>query len=500
MEAMRKTISMAHVEALDARGLDPDLAVKMGLWTQPAKSAGGDDALVFPFFREGRIVNQKYRTRIAPGDKGRLWQDAGGVQCFWNEDILRDDTILHLPVVITEGEPDAITAIQCGFIRAVSVPAGAPDQSVPVEHEGAKYDFLTQARDLLRIERAPEIILAVDNDEKGAFLLHDLSVRLGRFRCKFVTYPRDPQNRNRRLKDLNEVLMAYGEKGVIETLKRAQWMKVEGIFRMSELPPVPPVQTYDIDFEHLRDNYRVRLGDFCVVTGIPSHGKTSFVNDLCCRIVRRHNLGVAFASFEQSPQRDHRRNLRTWFNAKPVMAQSEFELADADKWIDANFSFIYPSEDDDVTLDWVLDRCEATVVQHGSKVIVIDPWNEMDHLRAHGESLTEYVGRAIKAFKRFAKKFNIHLIVVAHPAKMQKDKDGQYSIPTLYDISDSANWYNKADVGIVVHNMGTHSLIRVAKSRYHDDIGKPGEVNATFFPDRRRFSIWTEGDTDGAQN
>lgn len=486
------TISMAHATALDElRGLDPELAVKLGLHTKPAPVAGGDDALVIPFFREGRLVNRKYRTGVAPGDKGRLWQDAGGVQCFWNEDVLRDDTLLKQPLVITEGEFDAIAALQSGYLRAVSVPAGAPDQPVPLEHEGAKYDFLHQARSLLGVDRCPEIILAVDGDEKGSYLLQDLSVRLGRFRCKFVTYPRRPDG-NGRCKDLNEVLLAYGPKGVVATLARAQWLKVDGIFRMSELPPVPPTTSYDIDFPRLRDNLRVRLGDFWVVTGIPSMGKTTWVNDLCCRLAARHGLGIAFASFEQSPQKDHKRNLRTWRMQKPVHIANDAELAAADGWIDDNFSFIYPSEDEDVTLEWVLDRCEAAVVQHGVKVVVIDPWNEMDHSRAQGESLTEYTGRAIKAFKRFAKKFQVLMIVVAHPAKMQKDKDGKYSVPTLYDISDSAHWYNKCDAGIVVHRFETHSAIRVSKSRYHDEIGKPGEVSATYVPETRRFTIWED--------
>lgn len=489
---MPETLSMAHVEALDARGLDPELAAKLGLWTLPAKNAGGDDALVIPFFRDGRLVNRKYRTSIRPGDKGKLWQDSGGMQCFWNEDALRDNTMLKAPLVITEGEFDAMSALQCGFLRTVSVPAGAPDQPVPLDHEGPKYAFLDMARPWLGVDRCPEIILAVDGDEKGNYLLHDLSVRLGRFRCKFVTYPRRKDGSGR-CKDLNEVLMQYGPKGVTETLARAQWLKVDGIFRMSELPPVPPVQSYDIDFNRLRENLRVRLGDFWVVTGIPSMGKTTFVNDLCCRLANRHGLGIAFASFEQSPQKDHLRNLRTWHAQKPVHMQMPEETKAADAWIDRHFSFIYPSEDDDVTLEWVLDRCEAAVVQHGVKVVVIDPWNEMDHSRAHGESLTEYTGRAIKAFKRFAKKFQILMVVVAHPAKLQKDKDGQYAVPTLYDISDSAHWFNKADAGIVVHRHDAGSIIRVAKSRYHDDIGKPGEVQATYAPETRRFTIWEDG-------
>ena len=495
---MPATLSMAHVQALDARGLDPELAAKKGLWTLPAKSAGGDDALVIPFHRDGQVVNQKYRTNVNPGDKGKLWQDKGGVQCFWNEDALRDNTLLKMPLVITEGEFDAMSALQCGFLRTVSVPAGAPDQPVPLDHDGAKYAFLDMARPWLGVDRAPEIILAVDGDEKGSFLLQDLSVRLGRFRCKFVTYPRRPDGSGKRCKDLNEVLMAYGLKGVTETLARAQWLKVDGIFRMSELPPVPPSQMFDIGFTRLRDNLRVRLGDFWVVTGIPSMGKTTWVNDLCCRLASNHGLGIAFASFEQSPQKDHLRNLRTWHAQRLTHLQMPEETAAADKWIDQCFSFIYPSEDDDVSLEWVLDRCEAAVVQHGVKVVVIDPWNEMDHARAQGESLTEYTGRAIKAFKRFAKKFQVLLIVVAHPAKMQRDKDGLYAVPTLYDISDSAHWYNKADAGIVVHRFETHSIVRVSKSRYHDEIGKPGEVSATYSPETRRFTIW-EDVPDGAQ-
>lgn len=490
---MPETLSMAHVEALDARGLDPELAVKLGLRTLPAKNAGGDPALVIPFLRDGQPVNRKYRTGIAPGEKGKLWQDKGGVQCFWNEDVLRDDTLLKMPLVITEGEFDAMSALQCGFLRTVSVPAGAPDSPVPLEHEGPKYAFLEMSRSWLGVERCPEIIIAADGDEKGSYLLHDLSVRLGRFRCKFVTYPRHPKDHSRRLKDLNEVLMSYGPKGVTETLNRAQWMKVDGIFRMSELPPMPPVQSFDIDFPKLRNHLRVRLGDFWVVTGIPSMGKTTWVNDLCCRLVSRHSLGIAFASFEQSPQKDHKRNLRTWHARKLVVAQTPEETVAADGWIDQNFSFIYPNEDADVTLEWVLDRCEAAVVQHGAKVVVIDPWNEMDHARAHGESLTEYTGRAIKAFKRFAKKFQVLLIVVAHPSKQQKDKDGLYSVPTLYDISDSAHWFNKADVGIVVHRTEAGSIIRVSKSRYHDEIGTPGEVEATYEPFTRRFTIWEDG-------
>jgi len=148
-----------------------------------------------------------------------------------------------------------------------------------------------------------------------------------------------------------------------------------------------------------------------------------------------------------------------------------------------------PNEDEDVTLEWMLDKAEAAVIQHGCKVIVIDPWNEMDHARSREESLTEYTGRAIKALRRFARKLMVHVVIVAHPAKQQKDDKGDYRVPTLYDISDSAHWYNKADIGVVVHRYPDFTLIRVAKSRYHDLIGTPGDEEADFVFEQRRFNI-----------
>jgi twinkle protein len=479
------TLNLRHAAWLEARGIDPELASKLGLHSE---SSGGGDALAIPFFREGVVVNRKRRTTGA--DK-RFWQDKGAIKCAWNEDVLRDETLVEQPLIITEGELDAIAAIQSGFGRVISVPDGAPAKKIE-DNDSDKYNWLDPIKPLLSIDRAREIILAVDGDDAGANLLHDLSLRLGKHRCKFVTYPKNPDDPTRRLKDLNEVLAIFGARGVVETLNRAQWMKVSGIYRMSELPPVPDAKVFDIGIEKLRDHYRVRLGDFAVFTGIPSHGKSSFVNDLCCRLVQNHNLNVAFASFEQAPQRDHRRNLRTWKLGKPAQYAEPAQLAEVDRWIDKHFSFLVPDDDADVDLDWVLDRCEAACTQFAARVIVIDPWNEMDHARAPGESLTEYTGRAIKTFKRFAKKTNTHLIVVAHPSKQAKDENGNYRIPTLYDISDSAHWYNKADVGIVVHRESPQSsIIRVSKSRYHDEIGTPGEVRAEFHFEKRRFEVFT---------
>jgi twinkle protein len=434
------------------------------------------------------------------------------VKLAFNEDCLRDQALYGQALIITEGELDALAAIQAGFAKTISVPDGAPppgERSAEDLEGSKKYDWVFDQIGLFHKDQVPEIIIAADGDANGAAMLQDLSVIFGRYRCKFLTYPKARKDRGReRCKDLNEVLEDYGAKGVVETIGRAQWLQVDGVYRMSELPPLPVQVIYEPaqpQYRLLRDNLRIRLGDFSVITGTPGFGKSTFANDLFCGIVDHYDVTIAWASFEQEPQRDHRRALRSWYGAwedprmspdptdqsrrgKPSHQMTDSEIAEADRWIDAKHLFIVPSEEEDATLDWVLERMELAVSRHNAKIVVIDPWNELEHCRRPGESETEYIGRAIRALKRFAKAFQVHVCVVAHPTKSVKGADGNYVMPTLYDISGSANWYNKCEIGIIIHREDEdHTLIKVQKSRYHDTIGRPGVVKAHYSKDERRF-------------
>lgn len=338
-------------------------------------------------------------------------------------------------------------------------------------------------------ENVPEIILATDNDENGAALLQDLSVIYGRDRCKFLTYPKAKKDRGReRCKDLNEVLEDWGAKGVVETVGRAQWLRVNGVYRMGELPPLPPSVIYEPRHRLFAENFKVRLGDFSVITGTPGFGKTSFANDVFCGIAADHGLTIAWASFEQEPQRDHRRNLRSWFCGQPEWQLDRQQLEAADRWIEAQHVFLVPTEEEDANLDWLLEKMALAATRYGARIFIIDPWNEIEHARERTETETEYIGRAIRALKRFAKAFKVHICVVAHPTKSAKDADGNYKMPTLYDIAGSANFYNKADLGVIVHRENEDdTLIKVQKSRYHEIIGRPGEVRMQYSKDEKKF-------------
>jgi twinkle protein len=471
-----KELSDRHIAAIEGRGLDPELLLKLGVG---ASVKLGGEAIGIPFIDGGKIVALKHRTLGA--DK-RFTQDVGGKQVLYNVDCLLDPTLKDQALIITEGELDCLAAIQAGFPKAVSVPSGAPSTQSDGER---KYAFLDSA--MSQLANCKEIILATDDDDPGRILREDLSIRLGSAKCKWIRYPKE-------CKDFNDALRKWGARGVVESVRTAKWMHIGGYFEMSELPELPENPAFDTGIVGLGEHYKLRLGDFCVVTGIPGHGKSSFINEVCGRMAAKYGWRTVFASFEQIPQKDHKRALRSFYSEKLEKMMSRQETADADAWIEKNFGFIYPEADDDdtdVDLKYLLETLSQAVLRKEAKIAVIDPWNEMDHIRGRDETMSEYVGHSIKTLKRWARKYRVHLIVAAHPAKMQRNKDGTIPIPGLYDISDSAHWANKPDVGIVIHreNLADNlTKIRILKSRYAD-IGRPGEIQGAWDVARTRYTI-----------
>lgn len=472
-----------HVKQLEARGLDPELAARLG-WESNIRLGG--DWISIPYVRRGVVVNHKHRTLAGAKE---FTQDANAVKCLWNLDVLADKTLDAHAVVLTEGEMDALAAIQCGFPRTVSVPDGAPAEPLGGA-DGPKYAYLEEA--MGRLKEAT-IILAVDNDKAGANLFHDLLLRFGRARCKFVTYPFRRTSPGERCKDLNEVLQNWGSKGVVQTLANAQWTALGGVYRMSDLPMLPEVPVMELGYgKPLDDLVKARRGDFWVVSGAPGHGKTALVTDAICRLADRYKLRIAWASFENIPQQDLRRQLRKWHIGKQRLDLSgelyglwhSEEVQAADAWIDQHFRFMVPQEDEDVTLTWLIERVEAAVVRDGCDGVIIDPWNEVE-IEATDLTLTQYVGAAIKAMKRVARKLQVLWIVVAHPAKMKKGDPID-----LYAIADSAHWFNKCDIGLLVTRASDDgdAELRCAKAKY-EEIGRRGSVKIRLNPETRRFYV-----------
>jgi twinkle protein len=393
------------------------------------------------------VVNHKYRLT----SEKRHQMDTGGKLTLWNHDCLLQDS--NKPVVICEGEWDALTAIGLGY-RAVSVPNGASGG------EG-KLSYLWEARDLLN--RVETFILATDNDEAGLKLRANLVAHLGADRCKFVDY--GPE-----CKDLNETLLGYGADYARLVLDNAKPMPVKGLYTIDDFPERPELTAWGTGIEPLNDkgdSSRPALyivpGTLTVFTGHANMGKTTVMDSVIAHLLKT-GVPTLVASFETDVKPILRDGIRA---AMLGCGQHELKTADTracDALIRERLRIITQSvdEDQEMDLDYFLDLCRVSVQRDGTRVIILDPWNELEHKMRPHEPETVYIGRALRAIKRFAKVHDVAFWIVAHPTK---PFEGKVRMPRLLDISGSANWANKADFGLSYHRGENDADLCVTKVR-----------------------------------
>lgn len=468
---------------LENRGLSLELLANLGWRSTKNANAGNGWQIEIPYMVDGKEVNCK--TRTLTGEK-KFFQRAGAQKVFYNHDAIKswqESASDQWPLLICEGEMDAVTAMQCGYL-AVSVPDGAPAKPV-TENDDGQGDRRESSKKYSYMQNFPKtgnVIICADGDDAGANLLRDLADIIGKPRCKWISYPRG-------CKDLNEVLVKYGEKGVHKTLERARWMEVDGVYRMSQLPPAPAHEPMACEVIPIN----LRTGEMSLWTGIPGHGKSTFTNYISF-IAASKGWPIAVASFEQNPQTEHRYALQTLYIGQKPDYASQDEIYAANQWIDQHYAFIVPNDDrddEDADLTWLFEKMRTAVARFGTKLFIIDPWNELDHMFDRREmNQTDYTGMAVKQLKKFARRYRVHVAVVAHPAKMKREKGGKAPIPNLHDVADSAHWANKPDLAVVIHRKDDGNLIRVAKSRYQDvdKIGKTGDYMVDYDSATKRFT------------
>ena len=494
------TLGIKGAEAFENRGLSLETAARLGIYTGRhtgddgvVPDAGGN-IVVFPFVDHGVVVAEKYR---APGKK--FWQRAGGKRTFWNADVLDDPAIVRgdYAAIITEGELDAITAIDCGFPFTVSVPDGAPavqpgedpavTQAIIEEREASgKFEFMWNNRD--RLKRIKRFIIATDNDPPGQRLAAELVRRLSAAKCLFVSYPDG-------CKDLNDVLRQHGRDAVSAVLNGAKPYPLKGVYQLVDYPAGAPMLTYPVGWETLDRYCSLWIGELLVVTGIPNHGKSTFVTHVLVNLAEAYGWRTAIFSPEMPVVPQYRDKLRRIRLRRPP--QDGREADQADVWINEHFRFIDngPLEDlnEDATVEWVVDRAIDAVIRDGVRVLLIDPWNELDSSRMPNESMPDFIGRAIRMLKRFAKERQVVVIIVAHPTK-EVGREGKGRMPTPYDIEGSAHWYNKPDHVLVVHRPNetvNETEIRIAKVRFEES-GEKGLISLRFDKWSSRYSLMDE--------
>lgn len=233
---------------------------------------------------------------------------------------------------------------------------------------------------------------------------------------------------------------------------------------------------------------RFERGYLNIVTGIPTHGKSEFLDFIMMTLAMKHNWNFVVFSPENYPLEIYFDKLAEKYQGRSMYNSEPHDREEAIEYLDAHFDFVNPSEEE-LSFDGVLGQCVEAKKKRRIDGLIIDPWNEIEMQRPRELSESEYSGVCLRRLRKFARKHNLCIFLVAHTTKLQKIKDTQlYPVPTMYDISGSANFYNKADNGIVVYRdfEANHTDVYVKKVKYKN-YGEIGMVRFSYDRDSGRY-------------
>lgn len=407
------------------------------------ESAAKERCVCFNYFEGGQLVNTKFRS-----GKKHFKMVQGAELIPYNIDSVVGQT----SCIIHEGELDAASSIAAGFESVISVPAGA----------NSNLSWLDRFMET-HFEDLKEIIIAVDTDSAGIRLRDELVNRMGAERCRIVTYGPG-------CKDANEHLVKYGIESLRIAIEQAAEVPLEGIFTAADLHGDlralfdngfgPGAETGWEEMDKICTYERRRV---VIVTGIPGAGKSEWVDELVLRLCLRHQWKIGFFSPENVPIAYHLRKLIEKLTAHRFQngcGMTESLLARSEEFLTENVSHI--SLKGDATPERVIAKARELVVRRGCRIFVFDPFNRFDHDPKPGQSETQYLSNLLNKFTEFATQNNCLLIVVAHPRKMNRNPaTGVTPRVEMYDINGTADFYNKADYGIVVERDKEIGITRV---------------------------------------
>ena len=443
---------------ISQRTLD-DLNVSEGPEYMPQTNKE-ENTIKFNYMMGGNLINVKYRD----GRKNfKLYK--GAEKIFYNIDSI----VGHNFCVIVEGEMDVLALHEVGIKNVISVPNGATLNNNNLNYLDNCIDYFTDK---------DKIIIAVDQDEPGQALQQELIRRLGAEICYTCSF--------NDCKDANEYLLKYSKDELIKVINKAKPVPLENVTTFKDIEGdvcdfvqngfKPGYQIGLRDFDNIFSTY---TGQFITVTGIPSSGKSDFVDQMVIGYNQNYSWKIAFASPENAPTYLHAHKLmRKIWQGMP----SKVDI-NSDKWnrisehINENFFFI---DMERYTLDAILKKGAELVKRKGIKCLIIDPFNKIRDVNAISIDVNAYTLEYLTKIEAFARKYDVLVIVIAHPTKMYKNAEGKIEEPNMYNIKGGGEWYDASYHGLLVHRdyENRTTKVKVLKVKFQN-LGENGAE--TFF-------------------
>lgn len=434
--AQKNQLSPKVMEYIKLRGISAA--------TCEAYKIGEDDKgnIVLPFYKDGKQVSVKYRParKIKDGEP-KMWRekDTDSTALFGLQS-LRYNREYDFPwnvLVITEGEFDAMAVYESGCINSISIPNGCEDFSW-IE---ANWDWLTN--------QISNIIICGDNDEPGQSMIQTLAVKLGDWNVKIAELPDS-------CKDANEVLVKHGKSALYNIMENAKEIPVESLVRMSEVKSLdienmPKVASGIKGLDRKIGGFL--MGQVSVWTGVNGSGKSTLIGQLLIETIEQKANVCVFSGELPNPL------FRYWIELQ--MAGPTNIAYKYDRILEANIPYIETQTalkirawyHDNVFLydsmaanniESVMKVFSIAARRYNCKVFLVD--NLMMLIGGTEDNYYRKQSEFLKLISAFAKKFEAHVHVVAHPRKV----NGRV---TKMDIAGSSDITNLADNVFGVHRL-----------------------------------------------
>ena len=246
---------------------------------------------------------------------------------------------------------------------------------------------------------------------------------------------------------------------------------------------------YSTGWPGIDEFYTVAPGFWTVITGIPSHGKSTWMDCLMLNLIRQGWKFIVYSP-ENQPHALHAAHLIEKYTERPFrhgyhnalmpadIAEAVSALDDSIRLLAFDDGAIFPS------IETFMSTCDEII--HGEwedkeKIgVIIDPINELDNHPLPGMTETQYTNWMLMRYRQWIRRNrSVHGWIIAHPSKPQRDRNGEFKDISLYDISGSSAWKNKSDFGIIIRRREDCTVIDVEKCRWRH-LGKQGQAYLTF--------------------
>lgn len=391
------------------------------------------EVVEFPYFVNGTLVNVKYRGK----NKDFSFEPGCEVVLFNLDNIMHESEC-----IIVEGEWDALSYVEAGFMNVASVPNGF---TLP-RSDGSSSINLSYLDDYWRfIQNKERVYLAVDNDEAGNHGKQELIRRIGSDKCWTVNF--------KDCKDANEYLVKYGKEALAKTIEEAVQIPMENVVTLNDYRA--DLESFYINgiqkgwltgMPALDDNYSIEPGQYCIVTGAPQSGKSEFVDSICIGYALKYGYKTCFASPENKPNFLHGAKLVEKVggyqpnNEEQVKSKRIREAFDfcADNFYHIEYNGGYE-------LSGIIAKFTELVRRKGVRCFVIDPFNKVRLKASHSKHINEYTSDYLQEIDNFCRSTNSVVYLVAHPTKLQKvPGTNSYPMVSPYDIKGGGEMFDMA--------------------------------------------------------